>query len=244
MTTAHVYGATIADAAKRAFDLVYPARCAGCWAFGKHLCESCAARMEPATGEGRCPNCCGRWEEPLNCPRCFSWDALDGAVAAFEMDGAARKAVHALKFRGVRAIAPLMAARMAPLGELVTFDAVYAVPLHRSRRLQRGFNQAELLLRALEWPRGPGRLARVRRTAQQVGLGERDRRANMAGAFAYEGPTLDGMAIAVVDDVVTTGATANGCARALKYAGAARVVAVAFARASYEPRGPDDGIDD
>ena len=228
----------------RVFDLLYPARCAGCHAFGMHLCEGCASRMELAVGEGRCPHCSARWAEPLNCPRCFAWDALDGAVAAYEMGGAARNVVHGLKFRGVRALAPLMAAHMAALRERAACDVAYAVPLHRSRRLRRGFNQAELLLRHLEWPRGPGRLWRSSRTTQQVGLGERERRSNIVNAFVYEGPSLEKMSVAVVDDVVTTGATANECARMLKDAGAARVVAVAFARASYEPRGPDEPIDD
>ncbi|GAB4334834.1 MAG: hypothetical protein Kow0010_22090 [Dehalococcoidia bacterium] len=180
----------------------------------------------------------------MNCPRCFGWDALDGALAAYEMAGAARSIVHGLKFLGVRALAPLMAARMAALWERAACDVAYAVPLHRSRRLRRGFNQAELLLWHLGWEQGPGRLWRSRRTTQQVGLGERERRSNIVNAFVYEGPSLEGMSVAVVDDVVTTGATANECARMLKDAGAARVAAVAFARASYEPREPDEPIDD
>lgn len=228
----------------RAIDMLYPVRCAGCAAFGNHLCDACAVRMEKAVGEGRCPNCSARWTEPLNCPRCFAWDALDGVLAAFEMTGAARRLVHGLKYRGIRGLAPLMAAEMAPLRERAAFDAAFPVPLHRSRKLHRGFNQAELLLRHLDWPRGPGLLRRPRRTAQQVGLAERERRENIVGAFSYEGPSLQGVAVALVDDVATTGATANECARVLKDAGAERVIAVVFARATYEANDPDAPIDD
>jgi len=227
-------------------DLLYPARCVSCWAFGDDLCPSCDGRLDPATGDGRCPNCAARWDGELNCPRCYGWDALDGALAAFDMDGPARRVVHGLKYRGIRSLAPLMAVRMEPLRPRAAADAVFAAPLHRSRKRRRGFNQSELVLDHLcpEWPRGPGELRRIRRTGRQVGLGQRDRWGNMAGAFVYEGPSLAGMAVAVLDDVVTTGATANECARVLKDAGARRVVAVAFARASYETAGPRDPIYD
>lgn len=191
--------------------------------------------MRPATGPGRCPNCAAAWGEPLNCPRCLAWQALDGATAAFEMEGAARRAVHGLKYGRVRGLAPAMARHMAKLREVRPFDAAYAVPLHATRMRDRGFNQAEALLRQLDWAPGPGNLRRVRRTKTQVGQGVRERRANVSGAFAYQGPPLDGLTIALLDDVVTTGATVDACAAELKAAGARAVVALAFARASYDP---------
>lgn len=221
--------------AKRALDLLYPPRCVGCGRFGEILCDPCVATMRPATGQGRCPNCSAEWREPLNCPRCMSWQWLDGASAAFEMAGAARQAVHALKYLRVRAAAPLMAAPMAKLPEVRPFDVAYAVPLHPSRLRNRGFNQADLLLRELDWPLGPGVLRRVRNTKRQVGQAMQQRRANVTGAFVYDGPDLSGKVVAVVDDVVTTGATADACAAALKDAGARQVVALSFARASFDP---------
>jgi ComF family protein len=221
--------------AGRAVDLLYPPRCVACGRFGVLLCSSCEGAMRPATGAGRCPHCSAAWAEPLNCPRCLAWQALDGVSAAFEMEGAARRAVHGLKYGRVRDLAPAMARHMAKLREVRPFDVAYAVPLHASRLRDRGFNQAEVLLRELDWPVGPGALQRVRRTGTQVGQGVRERRANVAGAFAYDGPALDGLTVALVDDVVTTGATADACAAALKAAGARAVVAIAFARASYDP---------
>lgn len=221
--------------AARAVDLLYPPRCVACGRFGVLLCEPCVAAMHPATGSGRCPNCSAEWSEPLNCPRCVSWQWLDGASAAFEMEGRARRAVHALKYQRLRAIAPLLAEPMRKFREVRPFDVAYPVPLHPARLRDRGFNQSELLLRELGWPLGPGELRRVRNTKRQVGQAMHERRANVSGAFAYDGPALTGKVVAVVDDVVTTGATVDACALALKEAGARQVVALSFARASFDP---------
>ena len=229
-------------AAAAAIDLLYPERCVGCGRFGASLCEGCAAALVPATGPGRCPNCSAEWRESLNCPRCASWRSLDQCLAVAEMTGAARQAVHGLKYRGIRSLASVMAGRIAGLAGEDAFDAAFAIPLHPSRVRVRGFNQAELLARLLPWPPAPGRLERRRRTRTQVSLRERERRANVADAFAYSGPSLHGLRIALVDDVVTTGATADECAAVLKEHGARTVVALAFARASY-PHGSERPIE-
>jgi ComF family protein len=183
----------------------------------------------------RCPNCLGLWEGGGSCPRCFPWEALDGAAAAVDMEGAARRVVHGLKYRGIRALAALMAGAMEPLAASHPVDAVLAVPLHRSRLRSRGFNQAEVLLDRLGWPVAEGRLVRRRKTSTQVGLRLRERRTNVAGAFSYAGPPLNGLRLGLVDDVITTGATANECARVLRDHGARSVTAFAFARANYDP---------
>lgn len=150
------------------------------------------------------------------------------------MDGAARRAVHELKYRYARTLAPIMARSMAGLCDREPIDAAFPVPLHRSRQRERGFNQSELLLSHLGWPGAPGLLVRRRKTAQQVGMGPGERRNNVSGAFAYEGPELEGLVIAVIDDVVTTGATIDECAVVLKDHGARQVFGMGFARASYD----------
>jgi ComF family protein len=184
-------------------------------------------------GPGRCGFCSAAWDGDGNCPRCFHLNALEGARAAFEMSGTARRLVHALKYRFYRDTAPAMVSLMQDLPDNLQVDTFFAVPLHRSRQKSRGFNQSELLLARAGWsPTGAG-LNRVRRTERQVGSGFRERRVNVGGAFAYSGPRLDGLTVAIVDDVITTGATVAECAAVLKDAGARHVWALAFARASY-----------
>jgi ComF family protein len=168
---------------------------------------------------------------------------LEGVRAAVEMSGAARHLVHLLKYRYFEPAAGPMARAMRPLAESLAVDYAFAVPLHRSRLRERGFNQSELLMKGLGLPKGPGTLLRRRKTERQVGSGFRERLKHVAGAFAYEGPRLDGQTVAIVDDVITTGATMAECAAALTDAGARKVWGVAFARASYR-LGSDEPIED
>ena len=164
--------------------------------------------------------------------------------AAFEMEGVARKLVHAFKYRRTRDLAPVLASHVAGLPAGLAIDGYHAVPLHRSRQRDRGFNQAHELVAKCGWPLAPGALVRTRKTARQVGMHLGERRTNVSGAFAYSGPPLDGLTVGIVDDVVTTGATVNECARVLREAGARRVYAFAFARASYQPGRADGTIED
>jgi ComF family protein len=118
-------------------------------------------------------------------------------------------------------------------------DALLPVPLHAGRLRQRGFNQVELLVR--KWPKLPGGadappvaggvLRRARATPPQAGLGRREREANIHDAFVvYRPERISGRHLLLVDDVVTTGATAGECARLLLASGAARVDVLALAR--------------
>lgn len=220
---------------RSAANLLYPLRCAGCSRFDVVLCEDCAAQMEPASGPGRCAHCAARWDGADNCPRCFHLQRVAGVRAAFEMAGPARQLVHNLKYRRYTVIAPLMAQHLQSTAGGLAVEAWYAVPLHRSRLRSRGFNQAEELRLHAGLAPGPGELRRVRKTATQVGQHLTERRQNVTGAFEYRGPSLDGISVGLIDDVITTGATVNECARVLLEAGAREVWAIAFARASYEP---------
>ena len=159
--------------------------------------------------------------------------AIDRARAIGDCDGALRAILHALKYEGRRSLArPLAAMMRRRCADLLAGAAcVVPVPLHPSRRRYRGFNQAADLARRLELPVVHA-LRRIRATPTQTGLPAAQRHRNMRGAFALTrtGRAVRGSVVVIVDDVSTTGATLEACARVLKEAGAAEVRALTAAR--------------
>jgi ComF family protein len=181
--------------------------------------------------------------------------AFDGARSFGLYTGKLRQAVLRLKFGGDDRLGIRLGERLAPTWEALPqggeFGAplIVPVPLHPSRRRERGFNQSELLaaglVRALKRQSG-GALPRVakaclhrkRATPPQTGLSVAARRENLRGAFEVAKPEeVRGRAVVLVDDVMTTGATLSACARALKRAGAMQVMGLTLARAT--PQCPD-----
>lgn len=162
---------------------------------------------------------------------------IDRAQAIGPHEDVLRSIVHSLKYDGRRSLA-------TPLGLLIRerchwvlegADVVVPVPLHSSRRRQRGFNQALDLARALNLPVTRA-LRRVRATLSQTALSGNDRHENVRGAFApsrlpWRLRAVDHRIVVLVDDVSTTGATLDECARALTAMGAREVRAVTAARA-------------
>ncbi len=221
---------------RRTLDLVFPPRCVGCRSFGSFLCSHCLATM-PQAQPPRCPVCWMPGDGDV-CGRCRSQPFAFGAARCpFVYDGAAREAVHALKYRGVSAVAEVMAQAMADCLEewAPTTVALVPVPLTGGRRRSRGYNQSEMLARELSRLSGLPVVADVllrRRGAppQARAVDETARRANVADAFAVRqrdplaGPLL------LVDDVMTSGATLDACARTLRGAGHGPVYALTFAR--------------
>ena len=161
------------------------------------------------------------------------------ARAAVAYGTEARRLVTRLKYSGRSDLAPWMAGMMTRPARELSEDhpIVVPVPLHRMRLVRRGSNQAAELARALarrlELSMRGDLLVRSRATRSQVGLGQKARARNVAGAFAVpEGARsrLAGRTVLLVDDVFTTGATLSACARALRRGGAAHVDALTFAR--------------
>ena len=152
------------------------------------------------------------------------------AIGAYE--GSLRAIVHALKYDGRRSLAPRLAALLERCGSdvLEGAHATVPVPLHRSRQRTRGFNQAEDIARRLPLPTVRA-LKRVRRTVSQTDLPEADRQANVRGAFSLRrrAPVRNAIVV-LVDDVSTTGATLEACARVLIEGGAREVRALTVAR--------------
>ena len=164
---------------------------------------------------------------------------IDRARAIGAYDGALRAIVQALKYEGRRSLARPLGRLMRQRGAdmLAGAAAVIPVPLHASRRRHRGFNQAADLARHLGTPMRHA-LRRVRATATQTGLPAGQRHRNMRDAFATTraAATLTGTVVVLVDDVSTTGATLEACARTLKQAGVAEVRALTAARVVSTPR--------
>ncbi len=186
-------------------------------------CRSAFLNSFPLDEQGRCALC-------RRGVRGF-----DAAYSFGFYEGELRQLIHLFKYGRIRTLSK-------PLGRLLalalprdeSFDVIVSMPLHWRKRWQRGFNQADLLAREL------GRrahlpvknvLRRVRFTAAQAGLTNSKRRLNMSGAFrARKKHSLEGLRVLLIDDVMTTGATAASCARALRATGARQVTLLTLAR--------------
>ena len=150
-----------------------------------------------------------------------------------------RNLIHGFKYQDRHEGVPLFGRWLKAAGAelLADADLIVPVPLYRSRLWTRRFNQSAMLALAVgrlaAVPVDLSLLARVKRTASQIGLKPAERRRNVAGAFRVtrDRSFVRGKCIVVIDDVITTGATAEGCARVLKRAGAAHIDVLALARA-------------
>lgn len=227
-------------------ELLFPSRCAGCGRWGVLFCDRCvqrAPRLIPPfcdkCGRPLDPTARGRGlPVPARCDACRESPlAIDGIRAPYLLTGVVRKAIHDFKYRGVFSLAPALGRLLAEYVDenRLTADVVVPVPLHKSRRRQRGYDQAELLARHLSasfgLPMGASWLERVRPTAPQVKTTSAvDRRRNVAGAFAAGPGVKAGSSVLLIDDVCTTGATLNACAVALKETGVKQVRGLALAR--------------
>lgn len=226
----------VARASRVALDLLFPPRCAICRAGGTMLCPDCIADLPPADGR-RCERCWMPVARATLCPDCTeSPSAFVSTRAAYVMDGAARRLAHELKYEGMTALAEPMARLMFELFGTEAIDAVAPVPLHRSRVRSRGFNQAEELAKHIAGyaglPFAKRAARRVRATAPLVKTMHREERtAIMRGAFEAEPAHVEDKRVLLVDDVVTTGATLDSCAEALRSAGAREVRCITWARA-------------
>ena len=240
-------------AARLALDIALPTLCVAC--------------REPVDGEGVCASCWAKLSfiAPPYCPRLgipFVYDpgpellsmeaianppAYQRARAAVRYDEVARTLVHALKYQDRTDLAPAMGRWMARAGRelLETADLLVPVPLHWRRAWHRRYNQSGALARAVERQSGvklKGELLRrVRATEQQVGLSRSQRASNVQGAFgvsADQRSEIQGRRVVLIDDVLTSGATVDACARALLRAKAAQVDVLVFARVVDTPKAP------
>ncbi len=219
----------------------------------------CVACREPVAGEGVCAECWAKLSfiAPTSCPRLgipFVYDpgpdllsmeaianppAYARARAAVRYDDVARTLVHALKYQDRTDLAPAMGRWMVQAGRelLAEADVLVPVPLHWRRGWSRRYNQSGALARVIERQTGvklaSEALRRVRPTQQQIGLSRSQRASNVQGAFKVapdRGADIQGRRVVLIDDVLTSGATTDACARALLRARAASVDVLVFAR--------------
>src|SRR5580700_8931219 len=232
-------------AAKLALDVALPTLCVAC--------------REPVDGDGVCAACWARLSfiAPPYCPRLgipFIYDPGPGmlsmeaiadppayarARAAVRYDDVARTLVHALKYQDRTDLAPAMGRWMARAGRelLEQADALVPVPLHWRRGWSRRYNQSGALARVIGRQTGvkvaAEALRRIRPTEQQIGLSRPQRASNVQGAFKVAPERqhlISGRRVVLIDDVLTSGATVDACARALLRAKAAAVDVLVFAR--------------
>ena len=234
-------------------DLVFAPICLGCDGpiapgdAARLICRRCRARL-PVPPAPLCARCgaprlrTGRQERELSCRECERWPpAVRAARSACLLLPPADRVVHQLKYRGWWALAQPMAERMAavalPPDVVAEARVVVPVPTTAARRRERGYNQAELLARGYAKRTGRQLLRALERStgaSSQTSLQPAQRAANVSSAFRLAAGVERGLLAAhiiLVDDVLTTGATAGECTRVLVAAGARAVSIVTFARA-------------
>lgn len=239
-----------AAVAEPVLSVLFPPRCIGCGDFEYHLCPSCRDALD-AIGPDPCPRCGEPGPAPLvggRCARCMGKDlTYAGVRSAFRHEGVARRMVADFKFGGQPVLGRVMADLARPtfvdyVSSIAPDDRVLVtwVPCHRVAQRKRGYNQAEVLARALASGRLPlaraGLVHKTTPTKHQKGLGRAGRQGNLRGAFAIDRLALSRVpsetgALVLVDDVYTTGATAGEVSSVLAEGTGLPVYVFTFSRA-------------
>jgi competence protein ComFC len=224
----------------KVIDCVFPPSCAGCGKWGIHICQSCWDEIKPLQD----PLCqlCG---EPLKnvtaalCERCQNSEIYFTAVRSWAyFDGPLQLAIHRLKYKRDMGLGQVLAVPLADMLHGLTWkiDLVTMVPLDKSRKTERGYNQCYFIAQPLAWMEKlefiSGAIKKVRETRSQVGLSLTERRSNLEAAFEAAPGIVKGRSVLIVDDVITTGSTMNACAEALIQAQAQQVYGLSLARSS------------
>lgn len=218
---------------------VFPASCVGCGKQGEALCSDCLFDIR-RIGNHVCEICGKNLINKRICSRCLrlkpNFDAMR-AVAWYE--GTIRNAIHQLKYQREIGLAFELSKILIDYYQNLawSFDLVAPIPLNENRQKERGYNQSALLALPLALYYGakfqPQMIVRIKDTPSQVGLSIQERRQNVHKAFKADSRLVSGKHILLVDDVITTGATMDSAASALKEAGAKKVYCLSLAHAIY-----------
>ncbi len=211
-----------------------PCLLCGARALGSLLCPGCHADL-PRLPAARCPLCALPTPDGAICGACLKRPPeFARCQAVYHYEFPADALIKRLKYGGELAIAGFLAERLLEeLDQAALPDLILPMPLHPGRLGERGFNQAveigRLLSRRLDIPMARNTVRRLRDTPPQAGLDLKQRRRNLRGAFACE-QALRGERVALLDDVMTSGASLDELARVVKRSGAADVEAWVVAR--------------
>ncbi len=217
------------------FDFLFPRYCFSCQQLLRNqeilFCQECQEKL-PWLDKG-CPVCAGPGDPNYPCERCQKERFFTRVLAPFRYEGPVAEAIKALKYGRflwlAKDLSRFWQRRLRP----PDCDLVLPVPLHPERLRKRGFNQSLLFARFLSPQKTCAHLLkRLKNTRPQAELSEKERRKNVRGAFVLTEPeAVRKRKILLVDDVMTSGATVEECARLLKKAQAAEIVVAVWARA-------------
>jgi len=230
-------------------DLIYPARCELCECqlekSEKYICENCSTKL-PVISIPHCPVCYRpirtRGSENRICGYCKIEQkrVIEKVVALYEYRDGARELIHRYKYDKYQFLSGFLAKNLFEQVNkseaLEEVDWIISIPLHWTRKRWRGFNQADKLARYISKKTGVPLLPtkyfkRIKKTTPQVTLNAKHRKKNIRGAFELNKKIkFENSSVVLVDDVLTTGATSNECARILKKAGAKKVNLFVLAR--------------
>lgn len=217
----------------RLYDLLFPlpAVCPVCMQPQKHLqiCDACRAKaLRQRSLHGQCSRCGSFGVYSAACRNCREWPAYYvGNTALWPYQDVYKELIKEFKFHNMPWLADALACEMLPFLPQ-NYDLLVPVPLHANRLQERGYNQSELLVRALSRLSGmpwQNSLERVRDTPHQTGLNREERLQNLHDAFVCTSASaVNGKRVILVDDVCTTGTTLLSCAKALHRAGAKTIM--------------------
>lgn len=223
-------------------DIIFPKHCLVCMDEGKYICDKCFSKIHLKRHQ-ECPRCFDQSEDGRYCTSCGAASPLQGIIVLGHYENKIlQEAIQAFKYQFIRELGVELSSLYLGSKFLKQLDGkkrdwiIIPVPLHKRRFLKRGFNQSEVLADQLAKNSKvdciPNNLIRVKNTPSQVELGDKAKRLiNVRNAFeVLDGKIIAEKKIVLVDDVCTTSATLDECARALKKAGAGEVWGLVLAR--------------
>jgi len=219
-------------------DIIFPKYCVGCGLEGKWICQKCMQKIIFVNNQA-CFACNRLTSQGKFCQKCRTKTNLTGLItSAYYHEGPLKEAIHTYKYNFAYDLAHDLAKILLSTLRHVGWNKkalLVAVPLHKKRKAQRGFNQSEILAKIIsayfDYPIIKDKLIRTKFTKPQVELTGAKRKTNIKGIFAWIGKNeIKGKTIILVDDVCTTGSTLEECAKVLRKAGAKEIWGLVLAK--------------